>query len=480
MPPLDEGDLLYMPTTPPGLSVTAARDLLQETDRLILSHPQVARVVGKAGRAETATDPAPLSMFETLVLLTPRDEWPAGKRLADVIDELDARVQVPGLTNGWTMPIRARLDMLATGVKTPIGVRLLGDNLEELAEVGKRVEAVLRSVPGTAAVFAERTVGGRYVDVSVRREDAARYGLNVKDIHNVIASAVGGADVTSTLEGLERYAVNVRYPRALRSDLSALREVAVPSPLGHTVPLGQVADITVVSGPPVVKSEDARRVSWVYVEPDTRDLGGYLARARAAVEREVRLPEGVSVTWAGQYASLQRASGRLAWVVPLTMGLIVVLLTLHFGRLSEAGLVVVATVLFAPLGGIWLLYASGYHLSVAVAVGFVALAGLAAETSVVMLVYLDEALARRQPRTETALRAAVIEGAVERLRPKLMTVLTTILGLLPILLGTTTGASVMKRIATPMVGGLLSSTLLTLVVMPALYLLWKRRTLPSP
>ena len=478
MPPLNEGDLLYMPTTPPGLSITAARDLLQETDRIIAQHPQVAHVLGKAGRADTATDPAPLTMFETTIRLTPADTWPDGKRIEDVAAELDAMVQVPGLTNAWTMPIKTRIDMLATGIKTPVGIKLLGEDLGQLAALGADIERALQGVPGTASVFSERVVGGNYIDVEIRREDAARYGLNVSHVQDVVMSAIGGMNVTETVEGLERYPVNVRYPRELRGDLDALRQVAVHTPMGHTVPLGQVADLRITRGPPAIKSENARRTAWIYVDLETDDVGGYVERARAAVAQAVPLPPGVAMEWSGQYEYMARAQERLTVVVPFTLALIFVLLYLHFRRLPQTLMVMLGTLVFAPIGGVWLLYLAGYNLSVAAGVGFIALAGLAAETGVVMLVYLDEAwdraVADGRMRTLSDLEDAILSGAVERVRPKLMTVATTLLGLLPIMFGTETGTRIMQRIAAPMVGGLVSSTLLTLVLIPAVYLLWRR------
>ncbi|MFT5683161.1 MAG: Cu(I)/Ag(I) efflux system membrane protein CusA/SilA [Myxococcota bacterium] len=477
MPPLNEGDLLYMPTTPPGISITAAKDLLQETDRIIATHPQVKNVLGKIGRAETATDPAPLTMIETTILLADTETWPADKTIEDVIAELDAMVQIPGVTNAWTMPIKTRIDMLATGIKTPVGIKLLGDDLAELSAVGARIEGVLQGVEGTASVYSERVVGGNYIDIQIRRTEAARYGLNVQDVQDVIMSAVGGMNVTETVEGLERYPVNVRYPRELRSNLEELRQVAVHTPMGHTVPLGQVADISVTKGAPAIKSENARRTAWIFVDLSTDDVGGYVELAKQVVEREVVLPDGVTLLWSGQYEYMQRANERLTVVIPVTLGIIFILLYAHFRRIGETVMVMVGTIVFAPIGGIWLLYLSGYNLSIAAGVGFIALAGLAAETGVVMLVYLDEAYARRVAdgtmRNLDDLKAAIMEGAVDRVRPKLMTVATTMIGLLPIMYGTETGTRVMKRIAAPMVGGLVSSTLLTLVLLPGLYLLWK-------
>jgi len=477
MPPLNEGDLLYMPTTPPGISIAEAREVLQRTDRIIASHPQVAHVLGKAGRAETATDPAPLSMLETTILLTPTEQWPDGKTIEDVIAELDQMVQFPGLTNSWTMPIRTRIDMLATGIKTPVGVKIMGDDLQQLADVAEQIEGALRTHPDTHSVYADRVMGGHYLDIDVDRVEAARYGLTVADVQDVVRSAIGGMNVTWTVEGLERYPVNVRYPRDLRDDPEALKRIAVPTPLGHAVALGQVADVGLSDGPAAIKSENARQTAWVYVDLRTGDIGGYVRDARRLVEAEVDVPDGVSVAWSGQYEYMQRANRRLLLMIPLTLGLIFLLLYAHFRSIVESGLVMLSLP-FALVGGVWLLALADYNLSVAVGVGFIALAGLAAETGVVMLVYLDEAFHRwqREGRLNTvgALRASIVEGAVERLRPKLMTVATTVLGLVPVLLGTEAGSRVMKRIAAPMVGGMVSSLVLTLVVLPALYLLWRR------
>jgi copper/silver efflux system protein len=477
MPPLNEGDLLYMPTTPPGLSITKARELLQQTDRIIAQHPQVKHVLGKIGRADTATDPAPLTMIETTILLTPQHDWPDGKSIEDVIKELDGMVQFPGVTNAWTMPIKTRIDMLATGIKTPVGVKLLGDDLAELSAVGQEIEAVLNGLEGTASVYSERVTGGNFIDIQVRRADAARYGLNVSDVQGVIMSAVGGMNVTETVEGLERYPVNVRFPRELRGDLEALRQVAVHTPMGHSVPLGQVADIAVTKGPPAIKSENARRTAWIFVDLTTTDIGGYVKKARALVDEKVQLPPGVSLVWSGQYEYMQRANERLSIVLPITLGLIFILLYAHFRRIGETVMVMVGTVVFAPIGGIWLLYLADFNMSVAAGVGFIALSGLAAETGVVMIVYLDEAYERYRAegrmKTVDDLKDAIMHGAVERVRPKLMTVATTMIGLMPVMFGTETGTRVMKRIAAPMVGGLASSTVLTLVLIPAIYLLWK-------
>lgn len=483
MPPLNEGDLLYMPTTPPGLSITKARELLQQTDKLIASHPQVAHVLGKVGRAETATDPAPLSMIETTITLTPRETWPEGQTIEGIAAELDEMVRFPGLTNSWTMPIKTRIDMLATGIRTPVGIKLLGADLDALARIGEQIEAELRDLPGTASVFAERVTGGQFIDVQIRREDAARFGLNAADVQDVVQSAIGGMNVTWTVEGLERYPVNVRYPRELRNNLQQLARIAVPTPMGHTVPLASVADLRLAEGPPAIKSENARPTAWIYVNLRTDDIGGYVEAARTRIEERVRLPEGVTLLWSGQFEYMERARDRLAVVVPLTLAIIFLLLYVHFRNLTEP-LLVMVTVPFAAVGGVWLMYALDYNLSVAAGVGFIALAGLAAETGVVMLVYLDEAFERwrREGRLAdlTALRGAIIEGAVDRVRPKLMTVATTLLGLLPVMYGTETGTRVMKRIAAPMVGGLVSSAILTLLILPAIYLLWRRRALTHP
>ncbi len=477
MPPLNEGDLLYMPTTPPGISVTKARELLQQTDKLIATHPQVEHVWGKIGRADTATDPAPLSMIETTIVLTPEETWPAGKTIEDIARELDERVRFPGLTNAWTMPIKTRLDMLATGIKTPVGIKLLGPDLEQLNQLGQRIEAALHGVDGVQSVYAERVTGGNFIDVDIHRDAAARFGLTVGDVQDVIKTALGGMNISWTVEGLERHPINLRYPRELRNDLETLRRTAVPTPLGHTVPLGALAEVKTVKGPPAIKSENARPTAWVFVDLTTSDVGGFVERAKKVVEAEVPLPEGVSLQWSGQYEYMARAKERLTWVVPLTLVIILLLLFVHFRSLAETVLVM-GTLPFALVGGVWLLYLAGYNLSVAVGVGFIALAGLAAETGVVMLVYLDEALARfrREGRLRTArdLMDSVVEGAVDRVRPKVMTVATTVIGLLPVMFGTETGTRVMKRIAAPMVGGLISSMVLTLLLLPVVYLTWQR------
>lgn len=482
MPPLAEGDLLYMPTTPPGLSITRARELLQQTDRLIAAHPQVDTVLGKAGRAQTATDPAPLSMFETVVQLTDRSTWPPGKRTEDVVAELDRLVQVPGLTNAWTQPIRARLDMLSTGIRTDVGIKLLGDDLDVLARLAERIEAEVSTLPGTGSVYGERVTGGHYVDVSVDRAGAARYGLDVAAVHDVVRTAVGGAVVARTIQGPSTVDVVVRFPPERRHDLDALRRLPLRSPLGHTVPLGQVATVSLASGPPGIKREDARRTSWVFVDLTTSDLGRWVDRAQRHLAQTVALPPGVTLAWSGQFQSLQRARSRLAWIVPATFVLILLLLQVHFRRVAPAVMVLAGTILFAPLGGLWAIWLAGHAVSVATIVGFLALAGLAAETGVVMWVYLDAALAEARaagPLDPHRLEEAAMAGAVDRVRPKIMTVATTLLGLVPILLGHEAGAAITQRIAWPMVGGLASSALLTLIVLPVAWLLWRRRELAS-
>jgi Cu(I)/Ag(I) efflux system membrane protein CusA/SilA len=477
MPPLNEGDLLYMPTTPPGISITKAKELLQQTDKIIKRHPQVEHVLGKIGRAETATDPAPLSMIETTIILKPKVQWPKGKTIEDIIKELDQMIQFPGLTNAWTMPIKTRIDMLATGIKTPVGIKLMGDDLQELSHLGEKIEAVLRELPETLSAYSERVVGGNFIDIQVKRIDAARFGLTVADVQDVIRSAIGGMNVSWTVEGLERYPINVRYPRELRSDIDKLRRVAVPTPMGHAVALAQVAEVKIVKGAPAIKSEDARRTAWIFVDLKTSDVGGYVKRAKQAVNSQIKRPKGVDIEWSGQYEYMERANKKLAVVIPLTLAIIFLLLYMHFRNVTES-LTVMVTLPFALIGGVWLMYLEGYNMSVAVAVGFIALAGLAAETGVVMLVYLDETYQRwkKEGRLKSLadLKLAITEGAVDRVRPKLMTVATTTIGLLPIMFGTETGTRVMKRIAAPMVGGLISSTVLTLIILPAIYLLWKR------
>lgn len=477
MPPLYEGDLLYMPTTLPGVSITKAREILQQTDKIIASFPEVHHVFGKIGRAETATDPAPLSMIETTITLKPESEWREGMTPEKLVDELNAAIQFPGLTNAWTMPIKTRIDMLSTGIKTPVGIKVAGTNLDSLQAIGRRIEEVMRRVPGTLSVYAERVAGGNYLDFEIRREEAARYGLTVGDVQDVIMSAMGGMNVTHTVEGLERYPVNVRYGRELRDNLPALRRVLVPTPTGAQVPMEHLADIRIRKGPPGIKSENARLNAWIYVDIKGIDVGTFVERAQQAVREGVDLPAGYSIVWSGQYEYMQRAQQRLRVVVPITLGVIFLLLYLNFRNISES-LIVMLSLPFSLVGGIWLLYLLDYNMSIAVGVGFIALAGVAAETGVVMLIYLDHAYrdmrqARRGQLRAADLYEAIMIGAVDRVRPKVMTVTAIMAGLLPIMWGHGTGSETMRRIAAPMVGGMVSSTVLTLVVIPAIYSLWR-------
>ncbi|MEK8089119.1 efflux RND transporter permease subunit [Thermithiobacillus plumbiphilus] len=483
MPPLNEGDFLYMPTTLPSISIGEASFILQQTDKLIASVPEVARVFGKAGRAETATDPAPLSMFETTIQLKPESQWRAGMTIEKIKDELNRVVQFPGLANSWTMPIRTRIDMLATGIKTPIGIKIAGPDLQGIQRVGAQIEAVMKQQPGTVSAFAERVTGGRYIDIDIDRVAAARYGLNVADVQDMVRAAIGGENATRTVEGRERYPVNLRYPRALRQSLADLSASRVATPSGAQIPLGEVAKIRLVDGPSEIKSENARLNGWVYVDVGKVDIGGYVARAKQAVAQEVKLPPGYSLIWSGQYEYMERAKARLQTVIPLTLALILLLLYFNFRNVTEV-LMIVLSLPFALVGGIWILYLLGYQLSVAVVVGFIALAGVAAEFGVVMLLYLDQALKRYQAEgrmnNRADLKAAIIEGAVLRVRPKMMTVAVIVAGLLPIMFSHGTGSEVMQRIAAPMIGGMITAPLLSLLVIPALYAMWKQRQLKLP
>ncbi len=476
MPPLYEGDLLYMPTTLPGVSITKARALLQQTDKIIRTFPEVERVFGKIGRAETATDPAPLSMIETTIMLKPESEWREGMTPQKLIRELDRAVQFPGLTNAWTMPIKTRIDMLSTGIKTPVGIKVVGDDLDTLQALGKRIEAVMRGLPGTQSAFAERVAGGNYLDFEIDRRAVARYGLTVGDVQDIIATALGGQNITQAVEGLARYPINLRYGRELRDNLPALRRVFVPTPTGAQIPLGELAALHIRKGPPSIKSENARLNAWIYVDIRDVDVGTYVEKARQAVLEQVPMPPGYTVIWSGQYEYMLRAEQRLKVVVPVILAIIFILLYLNFKTVAES-LIVMLSLPFALVGGIWLLYILDYEMSIAVGVGFIALAGLAAETGVVMLIYLNQAYARvkRETLTRADLNRAIVVGAVERVRPKLMTVFSTMVGLLPIMWSTGTGAEAMKRIAAPMVGGMVSSTILTLLVIPAIYALWKEK-----
>jgi Cu(I)/Ag(I) efflux system membrane protein CusA/SilA len=476
MPKLDEGDLLYMPSALPGLSAGKASELLQQTDRLIKTVPEVASVYGKAGRAETATDPAPLEMFETTIQFKPKDQWRAGMTADKLVEELDKIVKVPGLANIWVPPIRNRIDMLATGIKSPVGVKVAGTDLAAIDKATSEIERVLKDVPGVSSALAERLTGGRYVDVNIRRDAAARFGMNITDVQSVIASAVGGENIGETVEGLQRFPINMRYPREIRDSLEKLRTLPVVSPQGARLVLSDVADVRITDGPPMLRSENARLSGWVYVDIRGRDLKSAVQDMQRAVAEKVKLPPGYSVSWSGQFEFLERATARLKVVVPFTLLIIFVLLYLIFKRFEEAFLIM-ATLPFALIGGIWLLYLLDYNLSVAGAVGFIALAGVSAEFGVIMLLYLKHAWEERltHGRTdEESLLDAIREGAVLRVRPKAMTVAVILAGLFPIMWGTGTGSEVMQRIAAPMVGGMITAPLLSMFVVPAAYLLMRR------
>jgi copper/silver efflux system protein len=478
MPEVDEGDLLYMPTTLPGLSADAARALLQQTDKLIRTVPEVERVFGKAGRADSATDPAPLEMFETTIKLKPRNEWRPGVTPETLKAELDALVKLPGVSNVWAYPIKTRIDMLATGIRTPVGIKVMGPDLATIQHLGQQIETIVRGVPGTTSVYAERTATGRYVDIDIDRLAAARYGLNIKDVHDIVGSAVGGMTVSYTVEGLERYPVNLRYPQQFRDSLEKLRQLPIVAPTGASVTLQDVARVDVADGPGMIRTENARPSGWVFVGLEGRDLGGFVADAKAGIARQLVLPPGYSLSWSGQYEYFERAVERLKVVVPLALSIIVLLLYLNF-RNGRDVMMILCSLPFALVGGIWLMWLLDYDLSIAAAVGFIALAGLATETGVVMIMYLEHAWAARRAAAVSAgreptleeLRESIVEGALLRLRPKLMTVITIIVGLLPIMWGSGTGAAVMRRIAAPMVGGMVSAALLTLVIIPSTYLL---------
>ncbi|MBL1214107.1 MAG: efflux RND transporter permease subunit [Ignavibacteriae bacterium] len=478
MPPLYEGDLLYMPTTLPGISVTKAKELLQQTDKIIKSFPEVKTVFGKVGRAETATDPAPLSMIETTIQLNPESEWREGMTREKLVEELNDAVQIPGLTNAWTMPIKTRIDMLSTGIKTPIGIKIAGPDLNVLQDLGKRIEEAAKTISGTRSAFAERAVGGNYIDFDIDREAIARYGLVINDVQDIIMSAIGGMNITKTVESLERYPVNLRYKRDYRDNIEALKRVLVPIPSGGNIPISQLADITIAKGPPMIKTENARPNVWVYIDLKDMDVGTYMELAREKISQEVELPAGYSLTWSGQYEYLERANQRLLVVVPLTLFIVVVLLYINTKSLTKTGIVLLALP-FSLVGAIWYLYLAGFNMSVAVWVGIIALLGIDAETGVVMLLYLDIAYEKFKKEGRltnmSELKEAIFEGAVKRIRPKIMTVMTTFLGLLPIIIGVGTGSDVMKRIAAPMVGGIFTSMIMELTVYPAIFYAIKKR-----
>ncbi len=480
IPPLDEGDLMYMPTTYPGISIGKARELLQQTDKLIKTIPEVKTVWGKIGRAETATDPAPLTMVETIIQFKPESEWREGVTKASLRKELDALVQFPGVTNAWVMPIKTRIDMLATGIKTPIGVKIAGPDLKEIEGIGERLEQVLKDIDGTTSVYAERVAGGRYLTIDIKRRAAARYGLNIQDIQQVISAAVGGMNVGETIEGLERYPINVRYPQEYRDSLDKLQNLPLVTPNGARIALADVADVRFEDGPPMIKTENARPNGWVFIDIEGRDLGSYVKEAQQRVAEQLKLPAGYSLVWSGQYEYMERAKARLTTVVPATIAIIMVLLYLSFRRVGEV-MIIMGTLPLAMVGGLWLMHILNYNFSIAVGVGFIALSGVAVEIGVIMLVYLNQAWHYKQLHAEenqqtlnkADLATAIKEGAGLRVRPVMMTVATVIIGLIPIMYGGGTGSEVMQRIAAPMIGGMASALLLTLVVLPAVFKLWK-------
>ncbi len=482
IPPLDEGDLMYMPTTYPGISIGKARELLQQTDKLIATVPEVKTVFGKIGRAETATDPAPLTMIETFIQLRPKEEWRPGMTTEKLKKELDSLVKLPGVTNAWVMPIKTRIDMLATGIKTPVGIKIGGPDLEVIQQIGKDLERILKPVKGTASVYSERVAGGRYIKVDIQRDKAARYGLNIRDVQSIVAAAIGGMNVTQTVEGLERYPVNLRYPQDYRNSPEQLAQLPLVTPMGQQITLGDVARIYVEDGPPGIKSENARPNGWVFVDIDGVDIGSYVQEAQRVVNEQLDLPAGYSLTWSGQYEYMQRAKAKLMYVVPLTLAIIVVLLYMNFRNFTQV-MIIMGTLPLAMIGSVWLMYLQNYNFSVAVGVGFIALAGVAVEIGVIMLVYLNQAwdglrekvAAEGRELTLQDLREAVMEGAGMRVRPVMMTAAAIVAGLLPILYGTGTGSEVMSRIAAPMVGGMISSVVLTLLVLPVVFFLWQRR-----
>ena len=484
IPPLDEGDIMYMPTTYPGISIGQARQLLQQTDKLIYTVPEVKNVFGKVGRAETATDPAPLTMIETFIQLKPQSEWRAGMTTDKLKAELDALVKLPGLTNAWVMPIKTRIDMLATGIKTPVGIKIAGPDLDKIQKIGTQLESILKEVPGTASVYAERVAGGRYIKVDIQREQAARYGLNISDIQQVVSTAIGGMNVSKTVEGLERYPINLRYPQDYRNSPEKLRLLPIVTPTGQRISLSDVANVFVEDGPPAIKSENARLNGWAFIDIEGVDIGSYVENAQQIVSDKLKLPAGYSISWSGQYEYMLRAKEKLQYVVPLTLFIIVLLLYINFRNFVEVG-IIMGTLPLAMVGSIWLMYLQGFNFSVAVGVGFIALAGVAVEIGVIMLVYLNQAYQKLLDDCQNkdlsvdieSLKQVILEGAGMRVRPVMMTSLSIIIGLLPILYGTGTGSEVMSRIAAPMVGGMLSAMLLTLLVLPAIYFVWRKNSI---
>ena len=484
MPPLDEGDLMYMPTTYPGISIGKARQLVQQMDKLIYTVPEVKTVFGKVGRADSATDPAPLTMVETFIQLKPKSEWREGLTTESLKQELDSLVKLPGVTNAWVMPIKTRIDMLATGIKTPVGIKIAGPSLKEIEKIGKQLEEILKDVKGTASVYAERVAGGRYIKVDIQRENAARYGLNIADVQQVVATAIGGMNISQTVEGLERYPINLRYPQDYRNSPEALALLPIVTPQGLRISLGDVADIVIENGPPGIKSENARLNGWAYIDIEDVDIGSYVEIAQKVVNDKLVLPAGYSITWAGQYEYMERAKAKLTYVVPFTLFIIIILLFMNFRNVVEVG-IIVGTLPFAMVGSIWLMYIQGFNFSVAVGVGFIALAGVSVEIGVIMLVYLNQAYREAIDHSsqqlekfdELKLIQSVIQGAGMRVRPVMMTAAAIIAGLLPILYGTGTGSEVMSRIAAPMVGGMVSAIILTLLIVPVVFFLWRRTQL---
>lgn len=474
MPEIDEGDLMYMPTLAPGVSIGKARQVLQQTDRLIMQVPEVAQVFGKAGRAETATDPAPLGMFETLIRFKPRDQWREGMTKSKIIDELDRAVNLPGVSNVWVQPIKTRIDMLSTGIRSPVGIKIAGADLEVIQRIGADIEAVLADLPGTGSAYADRTATGRYLEIDIDRRQAARYGMSVASLQDTVRMAIGGMNVGETVEGLERYPISLRFPEAWRNSLEAIQDLPIVTPTGDQVPIKALAEVSITEGPAMIRSENARPNGWVIVSVRGQDLGSYVADARQAVLDQVELPPGYAINWSGQYEYMERAQERLGYMVPFTLVVIFLLLYLCF-RSSAETLMLMGALPFAGLGGIWLVYAMGFELSVAVAAGFILLLGLAAEFAVVMLMYIREAVDRHRPTDASGLRDAIMEGAVLRVRPKAMTSLTVVLGLSPLLFGGGPGSEAMERIAAPMVGGMITAPLVSLLLIPVLFWLWRRR-----
>jgi Cu(I)/Ag(I) efflux system membrane protein CusA/SilA len=484
IPPLDEGDLMYMPTTYAGLSIGKARELLQQTDKLIATVPEVEHVFGKIGRAETATDPAPLTMIETFIKLKPKELWREGMTTKKLREQLDQLVQFPGVTNAWVMPIKTRIDMLATGIKTPVGIKVAGGDLAVIQQIGQDIEQILTPLRGTASVYSERVAGGRYIKIDIERELASRYGLNISDVQQVISTAIGGVNVSESVEGLERYPINLRYPQSYRDSPEQLGLLPIVTPSGQRIALADVAKIYIEDGPPGIKSENARINGWTYIDIKDIDVGSYVENATQLLSKELNLPAGYSLTWAGQYEYMQRAKEKLAYVLPLTLAIIVILLYFNFRSFAEVA-IIIGTLPLALIGGIWLLYVEGFNLSVASGVGFIALAGVAAEIGVIMLVYLNQSYneliqMHQKNHTQPSLEElvdTVVQGAGLRVRPVMMTVATIMIGLLPVVYGSGTGSEVMSRIAAPMVGGMASALVLSLIIVPVVYLLWRKQAI---